>query len=101
MEERIAELQAQITELKELVGVPEQKQKRKKIERQWEGMRETETKTEPAPAPAPEPEKNMIARIEALESDVKTIKEQVAIIFRELEKLNVEMLNQKRHHFFQ
>ena len=97
MEERIAELQAQITELKELVGVPEQKQKRKKIERQWEGMREAKTE----PTPAPEPEKNIIARIEALESDVKTIKEQVAIIFREFEKLNVEMLNQKRHHFFQ
>ncbi len=94
MEQKIAELQAQITELKELVGVREPKHKKRKSERQWEGMPETK------PEAIPEPEKDLRTRIETLESDVKTIKEQIDIIFRTFGTVNTDIIRLKAHHPF-
>lgn len=104
MEQKIAELQAQINELKELVGVrpePEKPKKRmrKPDTRHWEGLPEKpEPIPEAVPEPVPEPEKDLRTRMDELESDVKTIKEQVGIIFREFERVHNDIQSLKRHH---
>ena len=106
MEQKIAELQAQITELKELVGVRPEPEKSKKLRttvtRHWEGIPEvkTDSEKEPVSQSVSEPEKDLMTRVSELENDVKTIKEQVKTIFREFERVQTDVQSLKRHHPF-
>ncbi len=89
MEQKIKELQAQIDELKELVGVrpePEKPRKRRKPDtRKWEGIPEPkhdlltkpEFQPEPEPEPEPETQKDLMTRMGKMEDDIKEIKKQL------------------------
>ena len=106
MEQKIVELQAQITELKELVGVRPEPEKPKKLRttvtRHWEGIPEvkTDSEKEPVSQSVSEPEKDLMTRVSELENDVRTIKEQVKTIFHEFERVQTDIQSLKRHHPF-
>ena len=113
MEEKIAELQAQMDELKKLVGVqPEPEKPRKRMRkpdtRHWEGIPEPkhdlltkpELQPEPESEPEPEPEKDLMTRMGKMEDDIKEIKKQLKEMSYVQRNMEDDVRRLKQHYPF-
>lgn len=111
MEEKIAELQLQIEELKKLVGVqpePEKPKKRmrKPDTRHWEGIPEpkhdlpTKQELQPELEPEPEPEKDLMTRMGKMEDDIKEIKKQLKEMSYVQKNMEDDVRRLKQHYPF-